>query len=69
MVLFQFMNSRKKLKEGFRGAVVVTSALHAEGPGIEPQRNQFFNFSTKSLSVNKKLMGTSDAFSFYIVFL
>ncbi len=31
----------------FRGAVVVTSALHAEGPGIEPQRNQFhFNFHT-----------------------
>ncbi len=31
--------------DGFRGAVVVTSALHAEGPGIEPQRNQRYIFS------------------------
>ena len=25
---------------GFRSVVVITSALHAEGPGFEPQRNQ-----------------------------
>ena len=24
----------------FRSVVVITSALHAEGPGFEPQRNQ-----------------------------
>lgn len=34
---------------GFRGVVVITSALHAEGPRFEPGRNQrsfcdFFSF-------------------------
>ena len=36
----------------FRSVAVITSALHAEGPGFEPQRNHFIIFSSIELLQN-----------------
>ena len=38
-----------RIKCRFRGVVVITSALHAEGPRFEPGRNQIFLSPVKAI--------------------